>query len=45
MSQPPKIRMIPATILPSENLVTTPNTHAVTGMIAKIMLTILERPK
>lgn len=40
ISQPPKIRIIPATILPSENLVIMPQIHAVMGMIARIKLTM-----
>lgn len=42
----PKITLrMPATILPSENLVMKPKTQEVTGMIAKIKLTIHAIPK
>ncbi len=39
MFQPSNKRKIPATILPSVNLVTTPQIQEVTGIIAKITLT------
>ena len=42
----PKINLIkPATILPSMNLVTNPQTQEVTGIIARITLTIHDKPK
>lgn len=42
----PKISLIiPASILPSINLVIAPQSQEVTGMIARIILTMYPRPK
>ena len=45
IQQPKNNLMIPAIIAPSLNLVTNPQIQAVNGMIAKIKLTIIGKPK
>ena len=45
INQPRNILIMPATNFPSDILTTMPRIHAVKGMIARMRLTMYDRPK